>query len=163
MAHYNACSHTRLRSLPCHSAKTCSERSSQLELACKLGAARELYEETGLDLRSSLDRIIPASLRAAPVQENGRELLVNEHKNRLFFFVPVNDQDFPSSGVMPMGNEGRHLRVRPRINAESQRNPAVVSGLTRCCICYVSFHSSSCRWNTQAFSFSRSPAKPPTC
>jgi hypothetical protein len=59
-----------------------------------------------------LDRVIPASLRASSEIIKGKEVLLNEHKNRLFFFVSVNDKDFPSSGVIPTGTEGSHLRVR---------------------------------------------------
>jgi 8-oxo-dGTP pyrophosphatase MutT (NUDIX family) len=92
-------------------AKKFNDRSSQLQHACKAGAARELFEETGIDLRSSLDRIIPASLRSSNEVFKGREVMLNELKNRLFFFVSVNDSDFPSTGVMPTGREGSHLRV----------------------------------------------------
>jgi 8-oxo-dGTP pyrophosphatase MutT (NUDIX family) len=92
-------------------AKEFNDRSSQLQHACKAGAARELFEETGIDLRASLDRIIPASLRLSNEVIKGREVMLNELKNRLFFFVSVNDSDFPSVGIGPTGREGSHLRV----------------------------------------------------
>jgi 8-oxo-dGTP pyrophosphatase MutT (NUDIX family) len=56
--------------------------------AAKCGSARELFEETGIDMRQSLDRFQPLWL--APHSKNLR----NEHKHRLFFVVPVTDSDF---------------------------------------------------------------------
>lgn len=64
-----------------------------------------------MDLRSSLDRIIPASLRSTNEVIKGQEVMLNELKNRLFFFVSVNDSDFPPAGITPTGREGSHLRV----------------------------------------------------
>jgi len=81
-----------------------------------MGAARELFEETGMDLRSSLDRLEPAALRAKNKVKSGSsgdEVLTNEYKHRLFYFLSVKDDDFPKGGgVSPMGTEGKHLRVR---------------------------------------------------
>jgi len=76
-----------------------------------MGAARELFEETGIDLRDKMDRFVPASLRTKPKIKDGVEILRNEHKHRLFFFLSVSDADFPSEGTAPIGSEGTHLRV----------------------------------------------------
>ena len=62
----------------------------QLLLAGKLGAARELYEETGLDIRESLDRIRPTKL----YQGDKKHKLPNEYKGRLFYSVSLRDDDF---------------------------------------------------------------------
>ena len=71
---------------------------TQLLLASRAGAARELYEETGLDVRYQLDRVEPATLRdEIEFDKNGTPILKNEFKNRLYFFLPVTDNDFLSS------------------------------------------------------------------
>lgn len=107
-------------------AKTRKDRASQLLAACKMGAARELFEETGIDMRSSLHRLEPASLRTVTkVNKEGIELLRNEHKHRLFFFLSVTDKDFPSQGESPMGSVGRHLRVS-RFSCIGQRSSVTV-------------------------------------
>jgi hypothetical protein len=64
---------------------------SHLLLACKIGAARELFEETGMDLRTSLDRLKPLQLRASTGSEN--DLLNCEFKKRVLFSVDINDDD----------------------------------------------------------------------
>ncbi|EED92206.1 predicted protein [Thalassiosira pseudonana CCMP1335] len=63
---------------------------SHLLLSCKIGAARELKEETGMDLRDSLERLIPVALRA---QEEGSKELSCELKKRVFFSVDITDED----------------------------------------------------------------------
>lgn len=75
-----------------------------------MGAARELWEETGIDLRSQLDRIAPAVLRvstkSSPSDPSG--ILDNELNHKLFFLVTVTDQDFEDlseTGVQAMGTE----------------------------------------------------------
>jgi 8-oxo-dGTP pyrophosphatase MutT (NUDIX family) len=62
-----------------------------LLLAAKKGAAREIFEETGLDFRHALDRLDPAPLRA----ERTDDLCECELKNRLYFYVVAKDEDFP--------------------------------------------------------------------
>ena len=62
-----------------------------LILAAKKGAARELYEETGLDFRAELDRLKPMQLRSSSTED----LLFCELKHRLFFRVIIQDEDFP--------------------------------------------------------------------
>lgn len=90
------------------------DRNTQLILACKMGAARELYEETGMDLRDDLTRFEPAALRTANTRskKHGVEVLTNEYKKRLFYFLSVTDNDFPTDGGKhPMGKDGKNLRV----------------------------------------------------
>jgi hypothetical protein len=85
-------------------AQESDDRDTQLQSAGKRGAARELFEETGLNVQSQLDRLKPAQLG------NGGSL-PNEHKDRLFFFLNVNDSDFTDDGVHPMSDQGGHLKV----------------------------------------------------
>jgi 8-oxo-dGTP pyrophosphatase MutT (NUDIX family) len=68
----------------------------QLYLAGRAGMARELFEETGLDMREDLDRMQAVVLRKTPqhYKDGGRELLPNEYKHRLFYILQVEDQDF---------------------------------------------------------------------
>ncbi|GAX24551.1 hypothetical protein FisN_4Hh070 [Fistulifera solaris] len=60
------------------------DSTEQLLIAAKKGAVRELFEETGLDLRSQLHRVNPLRLADR----------TNMHKNRLFFVATVQDTDF---------------------------------------------------------------------
>jgi 8-oxo-dGTP pyrophosphatase MutT (NUDIX family) len=89
-----------------------SDRKTQLSAAGKMGAARELFEETGIDVRKELDRLQPANLRTKTKAKKGVELLQNEYKYRLFYFLSVTDTDFPSKGETPFGTDGKHLKVR---------------------------------------------------
>lgn len=67
----------------------------QLYGAGKCGCARELFEETGMDLRRTLDRFQPLLL--GPHAKKLR----NEHKDRLFYVVSVTDADFLVSLLHP--------------------------------------------------------------
>lgn len=82
--------------------------------ACKLGAARELYEETGMDVRSQLDRLEPAALK----QKTHRDELTCMLKNKCYFYLSVNDDDFAKGDgpdlMPPMDAQGSYLRVRTR-------------------------------------------------
>ena len=55
--------------------------------ACKLGAARELYEETGIDIQSNLERLEPAAITS----NSKLECML---KNKCYFHLQVNDEDF---------------------------------------------------------------------
>jgi 8-oxo-dGTP pyrophosphatase MutT (NUDIX family) len=101
---------------------------TQLHLASRAGAARELYEETGMDVRNHLDRLEPAALRnEGEVDEQGKPIPQNELEHRFYFFLSVTDDDFWSSekgdsdaGKMhPMGAaqgcDGSQLMVRGSI------------------------------------------------
>ena len=77
--------------------------TGDLQLAAKMGATRELYEETGLDVRTELDRLEPVTLQDG----------TNELKERFFFHLRVNDDDFArKGGVLPMDCPDVSLRVR---------------------------------------------------
>ena len=96
-------------------AKTCGGNAQkQLLEAAKAGAARELWEETGINVQSQLHRLQPAALKSS----NTATELSCEIKHRLFFFLAVTDEDFLSSDktseqlVGPLGTEGRHLKIK---------------------------------------------------
>lgn len=97
-------------------AQASSDRSAQLLFAGKMGAARELFEETGLDVRLQLDRLEPAALRSKTKVKDGVELLNNEYKHRLFYFLSVTDDDYLNRGETPFGTEGKHLKVCSNAN-----------------------------------------------
>ncbi|KAL7526151.1 hypothetical protein ACHAWF_001650 [Thalassiosira exigua] len=87
-----------------------------LMLACKIGAAREIFEETGIDIRSNLDRLHPVRLH-----ENSNESIFCEHKKRLFFKICLDDRDFFTDGIeskvalglnQPMNNKPPPLMLK---------------------------------------------------
>ena len=90
---------------------------TQLLEAAKAGAARELWEETGVDIRHQLERLQPAALRSSSTQKE----LACEIKHRLFFFLAVTDDDFLSADktteplIGPLGTEGRHLQIKSSV------------------------------------------------
>ena len=97
------------------SAKSCGGNAQRHLLeAAKAGAARELWEETGIDVRDQLHRLQPAALKSS----NTTTELSCEIKHRLFFFLAATDDDFLSADktseqlVGPLGAEGRHLRIK---------------------------------------------------
>ncbi|KAL7564294.1 hypothetical protein ACA910_014356 [Epithemia clementina (nom. ined.)] len=97
-------------------AKQSQDRQTQLILASKAGAARELFIETGMDFRSNLDRFEPAQLRALNPIEKAM-IAVNELKDHLFFFLQVGDEEFPTGGdedslQAPCCQEGSTLRLK---------------------------------------------------
>lgn len=71
-----------------------------LVLACKIGAARELYEETGIDLRNNLDRLQPVQLRQGnnKKEEDNTNGLTCVLKHRLFFKICLTNDDFVTEG-----------------------------------------------------------------
>ncbi|GKZ00116.1 hypothetical protein MPSEU_000965700 [Mayamaea pseudoterrestris] len=87
--------------------KFANDRDAQLLWAARSAAARELYEETGMDVRSSLERIQPVTLHTKSSKK-----LDNELKNRLFFKLVINDSDFLATGVAPLGSIGMHLKLK---------------------------------------------------
>lgn len=67
----------------------------QLQIAAREAAARQLFENTGLDIRGHIDRFKPAILRLnPPVDAKGVQYLKNEYNNRLYYFLQVDEQDF---------------------------------------------------------------------
>jgi len=93
-------------------AKTSQDSHTQLLLAAQMGTARELFEETGMDLRDQLHRLEPAALRSEEkTNKNGEFILTCEHHKRLYFFLQVTDEDFPT------GVHGRLGFTRPKTEA----------------------------------------------
>ena len=83
-----------------------------LTLGCKIGVARELYEETGIDIRSTLeDRVQPVRLREDDSSDDNR--VVGEFKERLFFRLNLEDGDFVSTGLDSSSNVLQSLNKTP--------------------------------------------------
>jgi 8-oxo-dGTP pyrophosphatase MutT (NUDIX family) len=57
-----------------------------------MGAARELFEETGIDIRNELDRLKPALLRP-PVTRDKHGEVACELNKKLYFYLPISDND----------------------------------------------------------------------
>jgi len=90
-----------------------------LLLACTMGAARELYEETGIDLTSQLGRFEPAQLRRNTDKMTDFELCSLE--GRCYFHLTLKDSDFlknkesDHSGVRlksPLNENGSDLKLK---------------------------------------------------
>mmetsp|Transcript_14273 Transcript_14273/g.16872 ORF Transcript_14273/g.16872 Transcript_14273/m.16872 type:complete len:220 (-) Transcript_14273:526-1185(-) len=105
---------------PSSSAETIDPRKQYdiiLLLASKIGAARELYEETGINLLSQLDRFEPN-----PVRQQTEEMSEVEFcsvKDRCYFNLVLTDNDFPKEsdhpGVLldsPLDDNGNHLKLK---------------------------------------------------
>jgi 8-oxo-dGTP pyrophosphatase MutT (NUDIX family) len=95
---------------------------TQLLIAAQKGAARELFEETGIDMRQQLHRLEPAGLRPQIIKgKDEKPILTCEHKKRLYFFLQVSDDDFWSTKkgdvafqqglAPPLSKDGSHLMV----------------------------------------------------
>ena len=67
----------------------------QLYYAARIGCAREVYEETGIDFRNRLEEFLPMVLYNTNQKDFKNEILINEYKSRFFFVCEVFDQDFP--------------------------------------------------------------------
>ena len=66
-----------------------SEEKILLE-ACKMGTDRELFEETGIDIRGQLERLDPAEITNHSPNQKLNCLL----KNKCYFHLQVDDEDF---------------------------------------------------------------------
>lgn len=99
--------------------------TKELEVAGKLGAARELYEEAGMDIRKScLDRLQPVNVHT---KKDEKETASFMWKKRLFFVLRVNDDDFfiqkdnnntdevQFPFVSPICDDGKHLMLKVSI------------------------------------------------
>mmetsp|Transcript_8784 Transcript_8784/g.23717 ORF Transcript_8784/g.23717 Transcript_8784/m.23717 type:complete len:248 (-) Transcript_8784:805-1548(-) len=78
------------------SSQTNSKRGC-LQIAARRGCARELFEETGIDVRSQLGRLRPVPLENDSVGEdhpNQLDLPNNLFKSRVFYMLEVADSDF---------------------------------------------------------------------
>ena len=69
----------------------------QLYLSARMGCAREIYEETSIDLRNDIDRLLPMILHENGSGDSSTKDMCNFYKDRLFFCAQVVDQDFSSS------------------------------------------------------------------
>lgn len=101
----------RLQDTTASSSSTVDGDSSHplLTLACKIGAARELYEETGIDLRNDLNRLQPVQLRK--VKKDGSFTTSFVLKHRLFFKICFTNADFVTEGFDSMVALGLSLSM----------------------------------------------------
>lgn len=104
-------------------AKQTSYAKMQLQLAAREGAARQLFETTGIDMRNNLDRLTPAVLQInPPVDAKGAQYLKNEHERKLYYFLQICDDDFfnaasaetegSSQMTAPSGEIGSPLKLK---------------------------------------------------
>lgn len=116
-------------------AKKCQDAHAQLIIAAQAGAARELYEETGIDVRDKVYRLEPAALRNEIHSDiSGKYMMTCELKRRLYFFLQVTDEDFLQESESAEGNNlvapstaiGSNLRLKLSIEHsgfEFEKNP----------------------------------------
>ena len=78
--------------------------------AAKMGTARELFEETGMDVRGQLERLDPV-----PLHGKHHGLVQNMLENKLYFVLNVTDEDFltEQEGLKHSDDDnGKHLALR---------------------------------------------------
>eukprot|EP00538_Stauroneis_constricta_P005222 CAMPEP_0119547994 /NCGR_PEP_ID=MMETSP1352-20130426/2020_1 /TAXON_ID=265584 /ORGANISM="Stauroneis constricta, Strain CCMP1120" /LENGTH=248 /DNA_ID=CAMNT_0007593139 /DNA_START=70 /DNA_END=816 /DNA_ORIENTATION=- len=76
-------------------AKRHSERAVQLQMAAANGCARELFEETGIDVRQSLERRLKiVQLHNGNGGGEQKQVVQNGLKHRMFYLLQVTDEDF---------------------------------------------------------------------
>ena len=101
--------------------KLVSQAKMQLQLAARQGAARLLYEDTGIDVRDRMNRLQPAVLRLKPPKDaSGVRCLKNEYEQKLYYFLQVSEADFlmetnedTNSKIRgPESEKGTELRLR---------------------------------------------------
>ena len=73
-----------------------------------MGAARELYEETGIDVRDQLERLVPVELLPYDSPKKLKCML----KHKCYFQLYVNDKDFFSSSVSTSDKRLRFLLIK---------------------------------------------------
>eukprot|EP00934_Nitzschia_sp_Nitz4_P005586 Nitzschia sp. Nitz4//scaffold2_size372955//12014//13495//NITZ4_000353-RA/size372955-processed-gene-0.464-mRNA-1//-1//CDS//3329546566//5576//frame0 len=67
-----------------------------LQLGAREGAARNLWELTGIDFRQNHSRLTPAVLYTKPQPDaKYQHLLKNQLEDTLYYFLQVSDKDFP--------------------------------------------------------------------
>jgi 8-oxo-dGTP pyrophosphatase MutT (NUDIX family) len=96
----------------------------QLLLAGRMGAAREFFEETSIDLRNSLERLQPTKLYS----KERKDKLSNEYKNRLFYSVMLTDNDFPTAEMLSVSGAAflqKAMGVNPPNLKVSRRDTGV--------------------------------------
>jgi 8-oxo-dGTP pyrophosphatase MutT (NUDIX family) len=87
-------------------------KPQQLDLAGKIGVARELFEESGIDIRGEVERLESAVLGSSENNSGAYASLQHLYKDRLFYFLRLEDTDFLPAGVVASGSEGLDLQVR---------------------------------------------------
>jgi len=92
--------------------------SDLLLLAGKIGAARELFEETGLNIRTDLDRLQAVHLRDR--DKSKEKHLYCEMKERLFFKLCLKDDDFVLAGANCTSLNSNPPDLRLRLSHEHQ-------------------------------------------
>jgi len=70
---------------------------SKLLSASRLAATRELFVETGIDARGSLDRLVPANLSIG--NANTGFGLPNQLEQHIYFYLFMSDEDFFVDGI----------------------------------------------------------------
>ena len=83
--------------------------------AAKMGTARELFEETGMDVRGQLERLDPVPLYGGNLKGKGGRGLMNMLDNKLYFSLNVTDDDFLryQEGLkQPNDEHGNHLSLK---------------------------------------------------
>jgi hypothetical protein len=77
-------------------AKQSGSPQVQLQIAARIAAARQLFENTGLDIRQQANRFKPAVLNVNPTMNpvRGFQYLRNENENKLYYFLQVDEDDF---------------------------------------------------------------------
>lgn len=99
-----------------YAAEKCGTSASANDVlleAAKMGTARELFEETGIDMRGQLDRLDPVRLFSEDSGSySGLPCML---QNKCYFSLNISDDDFPISdeGELkhPNDNNGYHLTV----------------------------------------------------
>lgn len=106
----------------------------QLYYAARIGCAREVYEETGIDFRKRLEEFLPLILYDTKQGGFKNEVLINEYKSRIFFVCEVFDEDFPCAA-----------RLDGSINFSSTRFPSLSKDFSSHLILQLSIeHSGFC-------------------
>ena len=77
------------------------------EEGCRIAAARELFEETGIDVRSQLDRLRPLELSASPLER------LEKFHGRMYFELEISEADssFAEGSLPPLTSEDFRLRL----------------------------------------------------
>lgn len=104
-------------------AENSEDIQSQLVAAAQATATRQLYKETGIDIRDKPYRLEPAAIRNEVVSDGNGELVMTcELEKTLYYFLPVNDEDFlqvseldndnDANAVAPASKDGCNLRLK---------------------------------------------------
>mmetsp|Transcript_36095 Transcript_36095/g.84509 ORF Transcript_36095/g.84509 Transcript_36095/m.84509 type:complete len:162 (+) Transcript_36095:122-607(+) len=84
--------------------------------ACRVAAARELVEETGLDMRESMHRLVPVDMEA--MGEKGHKL---QQSRRRYYRLDINDSDSVQDIMTGPGGSFRGRRLATPLSMEDFR------------------------------------------